>query len=65
MCMCVQTDEGKVHTSTAIIVTRVVHFVFVGSKGLIQFVKIVEPSNCLSGLMCGFGIGVFCWLPTF
>jgi hypothetical protein len=29
-------------------------FRFFGSKGSIKFVKVLEPSNCLSGSMCNF-----------
>jgi len=28
---------------------------FFGSKGLIKFDKVLEPLNCLKGLMCNFG----------
>jgi len=30
---------------------------FFGSKGLIQFVKVLEPSNCSSSLMSNFENG--------
>ena len=34
---------------------------FFGSKGSIKFVKVLEPSNCLSSSMCNFENGGFCW----
>ena len=43
---------GRNHIYT---VYRVVKFNFFGSKGLIKFVKVLEPSNCFKGLMCIFG----------
>jgi hypothetical protein len=36
---------------------------FFGSKGSIKFVKVLEPSNCSSSLMCNFGNEQFCWFP--
>ena len=30
---------------------------FFESKGLLKFVKVIEPSNCLKGSMCNFGNG--------
>jgi len=34
---------------------------FFGSKGSINFVKILKPSNCSSSLMCNFENGGFGW----
>ena len=36
---------------------------FLGSKGLIKFVKVLEPSNCLKDSMCNFGKRVLGLLP--
>ena len=36
---------------------------FLGSTGSIKFVKVLQPSNCLKGLMCNFGKRALGLLP--